>query len=118
MTEVTINPLVSPWVPESDPRRAKVLGKAVEESGEYTSALARCLIQGIDECEPVTKKPNKLWLEEEAADALATLRHVIETFGLDESFIAARFQKKYDQLQTWFVMPVNQPENLLRTEAN
>ena len=101
-----IKPLVSPWVPESDPKRLKILGKALEEAGEYTSAVSRCLVQGIGESEPVTGKPNKQWLEEELADVLATAAHLIEEFGLDDKFMGERSLKKYEQLKTWHSMPV------------
>ena len=101
-----IKPLVSPWVPESSPKRLKILGKALEEGGEYVSAVARCLIQGIDESEPVTGKPNKQWLEEELADVLATSRLIVEEFGLDQQFLIDRMNKKVDQLKTWHSMPV------------
>ena len=98
----TIKPMKGNWVPEQDVHRQKVLGKAMEESGEYTSAVARCLIQGIDENEPVTGKPNRQWLMEEAADVTATLRHLVNTFELDQDFINARAQRKYAQLAHWY----------------
>lgn len=104
MADTDIKPLVSPWVPEQDVRKQKVLGKGVEEAGEYTSAVARCFIQGINESEPTTGKPNKRWLEEELADVVATSQHIVETFDLDVDFIRQRAEKKYEQLATWFSM--------------
>lgn len=102
MADTDIKPLVSPWVPEQDVRKQKVLGKGVEEAGEYTSAVARCFIQGINESEPTTGKPNKRWLEEELADVVATSQHLVETFDLDVDFIRQRAEKKHAQLATWF----------------
>lgn len=102
-----IKPLVSPWVPEQDVGKQKRLGKAVEEGGEYVSAVARCFIQGINENEPVTGKPNKQWLEEEAADVMATMSHLIDHFELDWDFINARARKKYEQLGKWFKMEIS-----------
>lgn len=99
-----IKPLVSPWVPEQDVETQKRLGKALEEGGEYVSAVARCFIQGIYENEPVTGKPNTLWLQEEMADVLATMSLLIEHFDLDKAFIKQRVEKKRAQLQTWFEM--------------
>jgi hypothetical protein len=50
----------------------KILGKQLEELNELGSATARCIIQGIDGREPVTKKPNREWFMEEVADVYAT----------------------------------------------
>jgi NTP pyrophosphatase (non-canonical NTP hydrolase) len=107
MSSPEIKPLVSPWIPTSNPRDLKILGKALEEAGEYTSAVARCLIQGIDESEPVTGKPNRQWLEEEIADVMATVSF-LAGFGLDVDFIEARAEKKREQLNQWFEMDVNE----------
>lgn len=49
----------NPWHPISDPVDLKHLGKLSEELGECSAAVARCIIQGIDECEPVTGKINR-----------------------------------------------------------
>lgn len=102
--ENDIKPLISPWVPTSSPRELKVLGKISEELGECSSASARCIIQQITEDEPVTGKPNKLWLEEELADVRATSRLAISEFDLDEEFIESRAQRKEDQLRQWLAM--------------
>lgn len=99
-----IKPLISPWVPETHIETQKRLGKALEEGGEYVSAVARCLIQGINEREPVTGKPNRQWLMEEMADVLATLSLLIEGFKLNKAFISKRVEKKREQLKTWFAM--------------
>jgi len=97
--------LVSPWSPITDKLDLKVLGKLGEELGECTSATARCIIQGINESEPVTKKPNQLWLEEEIADVLATTDIAISHFKLDATFILNRAQEKKKRLLTWHKMP-------------
>lgn len=100
----------NPWVPISNPTDLKVLGKALEECGEYGSALARCLIQGIDEAEPTTGKVNRRWLEEELADVFGTAQHVMEKFSLDQHFITGRANNKYERLQVWFDMPVEKED--------
>jgi hypothetical protein len=92
----------SPWVPENDVCRLKVLGKALEEGGEYVSAVARCLIQGIAESEPTTGKPNRQWLEEEMADVMATMQHLVREFDLDIHAMSQRVEKKYAYLRKWF----------------
>lgn len=104
-TQNGIKPLVSPWTPMTNAGDLKVLGKALEEFGEGTSAIARCLIQGINECEPVTGKPNLQWLQEELADVRATSRRLIDFFMLDEDFIEDRALKKETQLKSWQALP-------------
>jgi NTP pyrophosphatase (non-canonical NTP hydrolase) len=99
-----IRQLVSPWIPTTAPAELKVLGKLGEETGELTSATNRAIIQGINESQPVTGKPNRKWLEEELADVRATSRLTISEFGLDEDFIEQRAQQKEAQLRLWLQM--------------
>lgn len=95
---------MNPWRPMRDPLDLKHLGKLGEELAEAGAAVARCIIQGIDEAEPVTGKPNREWLEDELADVLANLSLVTEHFGLDKNKILARADRKRDQLGEWHVM--------------
>jgi len=83
----------------------KCLGKLLEELGEAVAAASRCLIQGIDETEPITGKPNRLWLEEELADIQAGARIVTERFHLRKDFIEARSARKEVQLRAWHLLP-------------
>lgn len=96
-TEYTLNP----WKPETRPRALAVLGKLGEEGGELVSAVNRCIIQGVDECEPVSGKLNRRWLTEEIADVLASVDRAIEYFRLDTLIISARRQRKYTHLSSW-----------------
>lgn len=91
----------NPWQPMSNPIDLAHLGKLGEECGELGAAIARCIIQGIDACEPVTGKPNRLWLEDEIADVLAGLHLVTQRFGLDEVRMQERCLKKMRHLQNW-----------------
>lgn len=91
----------SPWHPMSDPVDLKHIGKFLEELGECSAAASRCMIQGINECEPVTGKPNKDWLEDEIADVLANIELVITRFGLNTDVIHARRKRKMDYLRQW-----------------
>lgn len=91
----------NPWTPMSAPIDVKHLGKLAEELNEAGQATARCLIQGIDEVEPTTKYPNRLWLEDELADVLANVELVIEHFKLDKSRIAVRSGRKQSYLRRW-----------------
>lgn len=93
--------LVSPWMPETDRERLKVLGKLAEECNELGSAIARCIIQGIDEREPVTGKWNREWLMEELADVRANVSIAIEFFQLDVDLIAARQARKKGNILRW-----------------
>lgn len=92
---------ISPWFPMDKLNDVRVAGKLLEELGECTSATARCLIQGLDGLEPVTGKPNRTWLEEEIADARATMQHAIMQFDLDENRIRLRERDKSRKLQRW-----------------
>lgn len=85
----------------SDAVALKHLGKLAEEACELGSALARCIIQGIDESEPVTGKANREWLEDEIADVMANSYLVMEFFKLDADRILARAERKKAHLQAW-----------------
>lgn len=90
-----------PWHPIKDPIQLKTLGKLVEELGECSSAVARCIIQGVDEVEPVTGKPNREWLLEEIADVLANIELVVDLYKLDARTIAGRKVRKMINLEQW-----------------
>lgn len=96
----------SPWIPMTRPIDVKHLSKLLEELGECGSAAARCLAQGIDECEPVTDKPNRKWLEDEIADVLANVSINISHFHLDRHRIYTRMAKKMSHLSKWHGMLV------------
>jgi NTP pyrophosphatase (non-canonical NTP hydrolase) len=96
--------LVSGWHPMSDPVDLKHMGKLLEELGEAVAAGARCLIQCIDQCEPVTGKPNKEWLEEELSDVITNINLVCHRFGLDKERMMARGGIKTRKLQLWHSM--------------
>lgn len=95
---------VSPWVPMCEPIDIKHIGKMIEEFCECGAALARSLIQGIDEVEPTTKKPNRQWLQEEIADVLANCQLVVAHFGLDKDAIRERRDRKKVRLSAWHKM--------------
>jgi hypothetical protein len=95
---------LNPWVPMSDPLDVKHLGKLAEELNEAGAAVARCLIQGITESEPVTHKPNREWLEDELADVLANIELVTAHFGLDRVRMLERRERKMRHLRGWHTM--------------
>lgn len=98
-----VNPLPdpNPWHPMSDPVDLKVMGKLGEEATELGSAVCRCIIQGIDEFEPVTGKINRRWLEDEIADVLGNIELVTERWGLDIDYMVERSKRKKAQLRIW-----------------
>ena len=93
--------LISPWHPMTDPRDLKALGKLMEELAECLAASARCVIQGLEESEPVTGKVNRHWLEDEIADVKANIQLVEQRFNLDRAIIKQRAERKYLNLQRW-----------------
>ena len=93
-----------PWRPMTRPIDIKHLGKLGEEVNELGSAISRCIIQGIDECDPATEKPNRQWLQDEIADVLANIELVREHFGLDSDAISHRVEKKKRHLRSWHAM--------------
>lgn len=94
----------NPWHPMTEAIDVKHLGKLAEECNELGAACARCIIQGIDEAEPTTKKPNRQWLTEEVADVVANLFLVIEHFDLDTEVLDDRTDRKTKMLRKWHAM--------------
>lgn len=95
---------VNPWRPMTNALDLKHLGKLSEELGEAGHAVARCIIQGIDECEPVTRKRNREWLEDELADVIANIDLVERHFGLDRARMMKRAERKRQHLRAWHAM--------------
>ena len=93
---------LSDWQPITDKHDLAVLGKLGEEVNELGSAICRCVIQGIDECEPETLKANRAWLEEELADVMALTTIAINRLGLDTAAIMERRQRKIAYKEPWF----------------
>jgi hypothetical protein len=104
MPEKTFVASPNPWHPMTDPVDLKVLCKFSEELAECGSAVARCIIQGIDECEPSTGEPNREWLTKEIADVLCNIDLVAERFDLDWHAIEARIAMKSAHLRRWHEM--------------
>jgi len=91
----------SPWQPETSQHKLAVLGKLAEEGAEVATAAVRCIIQGIDEREPVTGKLSREWFEDEIADIIAQTRLASEALGLDVSRIMDRAKAKQEYTGTW-----------------
>lgn len=93
---------MNPWHPMSDPVDLKTAGKALEELGECTAALSRCLIQGMDGTEPTTGKVNRQWLENEMDDVQAQFILLSERFNLHSD--PARVARKVSNCREWHKM--------------
>lgn len=104
MTEKQFVENPNPWHPMTDAVDLKHLGKLTEELGECTSAVSRCIIQGIDEAEPSTGEINRDWLAKEIADVLANIDLVIQRFNLNQAKISDRKYKKMQHLRQWHRM--------------
>lgn len=89
------------WKPEPDVVLHQALGKLAEECAELSQAIARCLIQGFHEEEPVTGKLNRTQLFEEVADVKAAMRWLFDV--LDEPFKGEsdRERRKFDGFKLW-----------------
>ena len=96
------SPQYHPWHPISDPVDLKHLGKLAEECGELTQAICRCIIQGMDEHEPDSLKPNRKWLQEEMSDVAANMELVLEHFGF--TLDRERITQKKIRLRQWHGM--------------
>lgn len=94
--------VASDWQPITNKHDLAVLGKLGEEAAELASAISRCIIQGLSECEPTTGKVNRVWLEEEVADVFALAALAIIHLGLDISAIMERQQRKIAFKAPWF----------------
>lgn len=91
----------SPWHPITDAVDLKHLGKLGEELNECGAAVCRCIIQGVDEREPVTGRINRDWLQDEIADVLANVDLVIQRFNLDVPKMSTRAERKKRHLRQW-----------------
>lgn len=96
--------LMSPWQPENNKLHLAVLGKLGEELGELTSAVFRCVIQGVEGKHPVTGKANLDQLQDEVADVIAGLDLLVERFELDRIEIALRAETKKAHKREWHKM--------------
>ena len=94
----------SKWIPMTNLIDLAHLGKLGEEAGELSAIISRCIIQGIDECDPETGKPNRRALTEEIADVMVMLNLAICRFDLDWNFIVKRVIRKQDMKRAWHKM--------------
>jgi len=95
---------ISPWSPETNQVRLAVLGKLLEELGEGTQMASRCIIQGIDESEPITGKVNRLAFQNELADIFACMEIAVDYFDLDFNSMNQRITDTVAGFKLWHSM--------------
>lgn len=87
------------------PEMAAVLGKLGEEAAELCNIIMRIWIQGIDERNPETGKPNRVALWEEIADVEALIEMSKRApLMLPRDYIAIRREKKTAMRMEWLRM--------------
>lgn len=72
--------------------------------GDAIAATSRCLIQGIDACEPVSKMPNRDWLHLAFSRLLLRISIVETMFQLHTVRMAERVEFKRRHLRAWHEM--------------
>ena len=92
---------LSTWTPEEDPQVLSAIGKLGEEAAELAKICFRIIIQGADESDPDTSKPNLEALAEEIADVRGVSAVVIRHLDLVEEKIAARAEAKRRHKDKW-----------------
>jgi phage terminase Nu1 subunit (DNA packaging protein) len=90
------------WKPEPDVLIHQALGKACEEASELANILARCLIQGLNESEPVSGKRNRQALFEEIADLDAAVQWLREL--VNDEYDGDRADRKLNGFRRWQCM--------------
>ena len=104
MTEKKENTQYSPWMPITDIRTLRVLGKAAEETAELNKALARAIIQGLDGIDPHTGKDNKTAILEEIVDVFVSTELVVDLLDPDlrcSVWMTERQHNKFRKLKEW-----------------
>lgn len=90
---------ISAWMPEQDRNRLAVLGKLIEECNELSARAARCIIHGLDECDPDSGLRNRDELGREVSDLKACLDLLYERTGICSDY--DRRTRKADGYRHW-----------------
>ncbi len=83
------------------------LAKLIEECGELTQIAGKKLAYYHTDEHPDGKGSLKTRLEDEMADVIAAMEHVVEALGLDEDRIYSRAGRKQDTYDHWCSNPKN-----------
>lgn len=100
-----------------DMERIKVLVRSYQgdgselviQTGKLIAAISRCIIQGVDEAHPETKRPNRDWLQEEMAHTFASCIAVKVRWQLNADQIDLRVEFKKKHLRRWHQMLDHNP---------
>lgn len=98
----------SPWMPITDIKALRVLGKAVEETAELNKALARAIIQGLDGIDPHTGKDNRTAILEEMADVEANISLLKDFFGFHRMLL----HEYNPEINNYYLRIMNKAEKL------
>lgn len=99
LTGPVVLPPLGPFADET--RRLLSFGRLLGIAG---AAVARCVIQGIDEREPVTGKLNRDWIRESLVIVSATIPTLVATLNFDATAMARRRARKLAHLKQWHGM--------------
>lgn len=80
---------------------SEFIAACAKRFGDCGAAVSRCIIQGIDEREPVTGRINRDWLQDMVGGVLAAIGALVNRFELDLAAICARADKKKAHLSAW-----------------
>lgn len=83
-----------------------LLRDMVGACGGVIAAVSRCLIQGIDGEEPVTRKPNRAWFLEAVCRLLDGMVDIALSHNLDNDRMSERAKFKERHLRAWHTMLV------------
>lgn len=75
-----------------------------QRMGVAGAAVSRCIIQGIDEREPVTGKLNRDWLCESLVEIISTIPPIVASLNLDRKAMDLRCGRKMAHLRQWHGM--------------
>ena len=98
---MAIEDTLNPWQPTTNKLELALLGKLLEELGEATQAVSRCIIQGLNEVHPITNKNNTDAMLEELADVNACMQLVGDYVQARNSILNKRTLDKIAYLQAW-----------------
>lgn len=93
--------MMDKWIPTTDSKLLRRLGKLLEELGELQAVAARCITQGINEIDPASGEINNNRLHKELADVLAQIECCIQILRLNRNFIDIRRDVKIGQMAEW-----------------
>lgn len=102
---------LSKWIPESDPKVLRRVGKTGEECADLSKVCSRITIQGLDGVDPASGESNREALAKEIADVIAQCDVCIDALALDWDAIRRRVREKVEQMREWEAMFSTQPED-------